>query len=317
MVQSLTCANCGAGLPPPSPSAPLRCIFCGTVAAQASPAPAFDPTADRNGNGIPDVLEAPVHARPINLGVVPPAPRTPSPRARDIVFGYQGKQRIKLIIGLVFCVVGLIPTLLFGWTMPVDLALDVAGDTYKGTVVSAALNTNVRINKRHPTRIVFTYKVDGVKYEGDSSTLKSSIVSRAAPGSAVTVEALSSFPSLARIEGTTFGTMGYAGGFTLIFPLVGAFLALHAYRENQREIRAFTIGLPTLANVTFRGLDRTSKSNGRHPYKVEWALTVDGKRYTGSISHMEPSALGELLSGPQIIALYDPKDPNVNTVYIA
>src|SRR4051794_30416489 len=111
----MNCERCGAGLSSPQ-GATVPCPYCGHVTGGGA---AADPRVaalmqDRNGNGIPDVIEAMAaqggaraamalgggsfrSAPSIDLGHVPPAPRTPSARARDLVFGYQGSQKVMLI----------------------------------------------------------------------------------------------------------------------------------------------------------------------------------------------------------------------------
>ena len=46
---------------------------------------------------------------------VPAAPRAPSPRARALVFRYQGAQLVLLIVGLIFSFIGLILGSFGGW----------------------------------------------------------------------------------------------------------------------------------------------------------------------------------------------------------
>src|SRR5262245_39726212 len=58
--------------------------------------------------------------------LAPPPPRTPSQQARQIIFAYQGSQRITLIIGLVFMGIGLVVGLVFGAGAFADIALDIA-----------------------------------------------------------------------------------------------------------------------------------------------------------------------------------------------
>jgi hypothetical protein len=49
------------------------------------------------------------------LAEVPLAPRTPSKRAREIIFRYQGSQKVMLLLGGIFLVVGVIMTTVFCW----------------------------------------------------------------------------------------------------------------------------------------------------------------------------------------------------------
>ena len=323
------CSNCGQSLTPAPNFAPTRCFSCGQFTAPSASTPQQATAAgfleDRNHNGIPDVFEggpgamAHPHLSPgprLDLSQVPPAPRQPSPRARDLVFAYQGSQGVRRTIGLIFFLMGSVMGVIFNWGVPGDLAIALFGATAKGTVTGTEILTSVSVNKRHPQITHFTFKYEGATYEGSSSTL-SYVAGQPTAGTPVSVELFPLAPSISRVLGTTRSSTGYVTLFVLIFPLVGGSLAFSAYRENQREIRAFIHGTPTLARVTFQGADTTAKVNGRHPYKIEWQLQVGPSVYKGSLSHMEPGAIADLAAGGQILVLYDPENPGTNTVYVA
>src|SRR5260370_37010204 len=61
------------------------------------------------------------------LDQVPPAPREPSPRARELIFRYQGSQRAMLLVGAIFAAVGGGFAVIFCWGPPGDLALAAGG----------------------------------------------------------------------------------------------------------------------------------------------------------------------------------------------
>lgn len=300
--------------------------------------PAADPRVaalmvDRNQNGIPDVIEqmasrgaamgelalggGSFRDRPaVDLAFVPPAPRNPSPLARDIVYGYQGSQKVKLILGVVFTLVGLVMSSIFLWGLPVDILIAASGRSATGTVVSTETQNNVKVNGRHPTLIHFRYSDGGAACEGSSSSLDSALLRRATPGTPFPLDIVPGVCGWARVAGTTYSTFGYTPAFVLLFPFIGFFVGLSAYRSNRREILAFERGTPIAATIDYQGSDTSTKMNGRHPFMIRWSFDVNGKRHTGSISHMERSALAPLIRGDQIIVLYDPSDPSVNTAYV-
>lgn len=110
--------------------------------------------------------------------------------------------------------------------------------------------------------------------------------------------------------------VGLFGYFFLLFPLVGLALTVTVVRENQREIHAHRMGVPAMATVVFRGLDMSTSVNDRHPFMIRWELEVAGQKYEGKLSHMEESLLADLGLNGQIVVLYDPTNPKVNTAYI-
>ncbi|MFO0758970.1 MAG: hypothetical protein U0359_20930 [Byssovorax sp.] len=318
----------------------MRCPSCGQYTSPSAPMPgqAAQQAAfleDRNRNGIPDVFEGPAgmmgnpymppagaamgtpyFGSPLDPNNVPPAPREPSPRARDLVYGYQGAQNVKMWIGVVFFLMGSVMSTIFCWGLPADMLIGLFGTSVQGTVSGTEIQTSISVNHRHPQLVRYTFRMGGASYEGSSSTLNYT-PGQPKAGTPIAIEVLSAAPSFSRAAGTTSSAFGYGTLFVLIFPLVGGLLAFTTIRENRREIRAFRLGKPIIAQVTFQGLDRSTKSNGRHPYKIDWQFLVGPTVYKGSISHMERNAISDLAVGNQILVLYDPGRPATNTVYVA
>lgn len=247
---------------------------------------------------------------------VPPAPREPSALARRLVFRYQGSQFVLLLIGVIFLAMGVPMGAAFCWSLPVDLTIAATAKQHTGTVVSAKTNYNARVNGRHPVDVRYTYAFDGAQFEGSSDMLGDEYAALQ-PGSTIDLEVAASHPSWSRVAGGTYGFFGYFGAFTLIFPVVGGVLAFFAVRSNRREIRAFREGRPVTAKVTYAGLDYTTKLNGRHPFKLAWEFRADGSTlYTGSISSMREEDLRPLVGEGEVVVLFDPEDPSVNTLYV-
>jgi hypothetical protein len=247
------------------------------------------------------------------LAHIPPAPRTPSPRARQLIWRYQGGQLVLLILGLSFLAFGLIFTTAFAWGAPGDLALTYSSHAVTGHVISAHENRSVSINGQHPTVIQFRYRDDdGSEHEGSSSTLDPGSLSTIA-GAEIPIEVSGSF---SRVRGTSYSTFGPWGLLALIFPLAGAILAWFAWRSNRREIRAFRDGRPILAKVVESGFNRSVRINGRNPYLIRWEFTVAGEAFHGSISAIDEELLRDLMKQEQIAVLYDPMNPSVNTVWV-
>lgn len=245
---------------------------------------------------------------------VPPVPRTPSPRAKKLIYSYQGSQFVRLMVGVIFLVVGLPISCLFCVSLPGQLSLDSAHLTTTGTVVSTKVRRDIKVNNQHPTEIAFTFAgSDGKTYEGKSSTTDPVTL---VAGESVRIEYVESDPTLSRVEGTTYGGFPVWIALTLLFPLIGLLVALGAVRENRREIRAFRDGAPLDGEITFVGLDLSAKINGRHPTKIEWTFESGGKSHKGSLSNMDPALFEGFGFGSKVTVLHDPDNPAVNTLWV-
>lgn len=297
----MNCDHCGAPWDPLHDRAGAsRCRYCGTPKRAAAAAAA-------------QFAEAKALAEvPLDIGRVPPAPRRPSANAREIVFRYQGAQGVRLTIGLVFLGMGLVMSAVFALQLPADFALAASAATAQG-VVTGVESTSTKVNGARVKEVHFRFQVGRESFESESSMLGST----PATGAKVGVEYLPAWPEIARIEGTTRSTIGYAGVFTYLFPLIGFVLALRAYLDNRREIRAFVRGTPVLARVTYSGSDTSVSVNKRHPFKLEWSFDAGGRERTGKISHMEASKLRALVRCGQVLVVYDPADPKTNTVFVS
>lgn len=230
-----------------------------------------------------------------------------------MIFRYQGTQKIMLIIGIVFTLVGVPITALFGLATMGDVLISTSGKKTTGAVSDWRTMSNVKVNGRHPTEISFTYDVDGQKRSGTCATLDDELIEGLRQNGRVDVEYAGSF---ARIAGTTFSTVGFVGLIGFIFPLAGVLMAFFAIRSNRREIAAFTHGTLVHGTIASSGFDYSAQMNGSHPYKIVWEFSVDTDVYTGSLSSMEPSELNEYVVGRQVGVLYLAENPKVNTLYI-
>ena len=246
---------------------------------------------------------------------VPPAPREPSPRARRLIFRYAGSQAVLLWIGLVFLAIGLPMGAVFCWYVPAELALVAMAKPGTAQVVSSEIDGNTTINGHSPTRIVFKLEAGGRTVEADSMSTSSSFESLK-KGDTVEVDYVPMRPQWARVHGTSFSIFGFWGLFVLIFPGVGGALLFFAVRSNRREIRAFRFGTPATARMIFAGPDTSTTLNGRHPFQVVWSLERNGEKYEGSISSMDPTELESFAQSQELVVLYDPENPAINTLWI-
>jgi hypothetical protein len=216
------------------------------------------------------------------------------------------------LIGAIFTLVGVGVFLIVGHGLIMDIALYAAGRSERATVVDVRNDMSASVNGIHPRIIRFT-TAKGVR--GESSTLDLGYASSLKPGDAITVDVIPGFTS--RVRGTMKSPLGWAGVFPLVFAVIGAPMLFVAVRSNRREIRAFLHGAATVGTVTRIGLDRSVKVNGRSPTVLAWRFDVDGKTYTGSLTHMDGGVLEPLVcEGGRVPVVYDEKNPAANTLYV-
>ena len=253
----------------------------------------------------------------MDLADVPSAPRTPSPRAKDLVFRYQGTHFVLLLMGMIFTLVGSIMSLVFCWGLPADLCLGVgASRTVGARILETDTNRSVTINGVRPTRITFAYRAEGADRTSEVSTTDRQLAAAAKQGDPVEVEICALHSGWARLPGTHVSLLGVYGLFILLFPGLGLGFLTYAIRGRSRRIRAFVQGDATQGEVTFKGPDRSVRVNGRYPTMVEWTFTVNGERHTGRISTLSPAALDGVHEKDPVVVLYDAADPRVNTLFV-
>lgn len=268
---------------------------------------------------------------------VPPPPRTPTPRARRLLFKYAGSQKVMLVLGLAFLLIGTLFSVIFGRALPGQIALLISSERVPVTVTEAEVLRNTTINGHHPVRIHFEYEVDGARHESSSSTIDGAVNARVqialgadgpqplaerptsdtdALPTAFFAEVSTIRPEWAQLEGTNYGVFPPWTAFVFLFPTIGLIVFVLAVRSNRREIRAFTRGKPTSGQVVSAGLNRSYTINNRHPYEVRWEFSIDGTTYEGKLSSMKMTALADMHEGSDVVVLYDPNNPKVNTVFL-
>jgi hypothetical protein len=247
------------------------------------------------------------------LKEVPPAPRTPSPEAHRLIFGYQSNQRMKIIIGGLILGIGLILAVVLCWGVPGELAITLNPRTTKGAILQAEPDRSFRIGTGKPTLVRFSYEGGGTHYEGESGSFD------IAPGQTGSVQVQYSdwFPGWGRLAGGNYSAFGFWSLLVLVVPLAGWIILRRAVRSNHKEIRTFTHGRPVMARVTFRGQDHSVSIEGQHPFLMRWEFKTDsGALHHGAISSMNLLDIKAFGEAEQIVVLYDPADPRLNTIFI-
>jgi hypothetical protein len=245
----------------------------------------------------------------------PPAPRTPSSRARRLLFSYPPEQSILAALGVVTLVIGFFVFQIFGRSVPVDIALRLFGSKTTGTIVSQDSDRHMSVGNVHPTRFEFHYVVSGSTLTGHSYVLV--VPPQLAYTQKVDVEYLSFAPEEARIVGTTRNE-----GDDSIGGIIGAMVALGSstivapWWLMRRKRRAFERGAVAQGTITFVGESDVSIS-GRSPKRIEWTFSDSrGRAYDGSLRAFSASDLPPFTEGDPVTVLYDEGDPTANIVFI-
>ncbi len=233
------------------------------------------------------------------------------------MFGYGGARAVTLLVGLIFTAIGVLFSVIFAGDIPSDVAILTTGRPAEGRVVSAVVDTSTAVNGRHPIVIRFEYTVAGKRFRAESSTIDASALALA-PAEAVPIEVASIRPTWARMAGTTRSWAGYFGAFVFVFPVVGVVVMAAAMRGRRRAVRAFVHGRPTMAKVVFAGWDEHYSINGRNPFKLAWEFrAADGAVYRGSLSSMNSTDLEPFAKDGEVVVLYLPNFPQINTLFVA
>jgi hypothetical protein len=249
------------------------------------------------------------------VAFAPPPPREPSETTRELIYKYTGKQKAQLIVGVCFVLFGGPMSCLFGWGIPGQLALALTGRPVQATVTQARVDTSVEINGENPVVVDIAFEEAGVKREA-RTTFTGRRIDEFNVGSTVPATAASINSDWVQLDGGSYATFGWFGGFAFIFPLAGLFLSFAAVRGNRREILAYREGIAAPGKVVKSGPDLQVEVNGTHPWEVRWEFDVEGTTYQGELSHMRASLLAHFKVGAEVTVLYLRHKPSVNTLYL-
>jgi hypothetical protein len=221
-----------------------------------------------------------------------------------------------LIIGVGFLLLGTLFSVIFARGALTDLHISTFGVAGTGVVTEIGVETSMEINGKHPYRVAFAYDDHGHR-EGASFSTNEGRMLKMVVGSAQPIQYVAGSPGTARIAGTEKAPFGLMGLMTLVFPVVGAGLALHAVRMNRRQANAYRFGRATRGLVTARGEDTSVSSNDRHPMRIAWMFDVDGVQHRGELTHFDHGLLLGAFPDDEVIVLYDPRSPGTsNTLFI-
>jgi hypothetical protein len=251
------------------------------------------------------------------LPAAPQPPRSPSPRARHLVFRFQTVEVIFLVVGSVLFLAGSLVAALLCRDLPADLMLSLGSTTtVEGRVLSERIDPYNRVNLVHPTIFAFSYAVDGTQYQGESRTTKVDLIAKLRHTRRAIITVSRAHPAWARIEGAYAGAYGPLAAVMLIVPGLGLSFLIVVLRRRHSRVSIFTLGEATPGTLVFKGINPRIRINGRHPEMLRWKFSVAGAPHEGSISSMDPQDFAGLAVQGQVIVLYDPSNPANNVPYL-
>lgn len=213
-----------------------------------------------------------------------------------------------LLFGLVFFVMGVVFSATFFPRRQLDQWRLERGESREvpGIIVSSE-DTNLSINKRKVRAYAFEFTgPDGRKITGECFTTGR----RWQATSGVTVVYAVNEPVLACVKGARLGKTGLAGGFVLLFPLIGAGIVAWWVRARRRTVHLLTYG--QLGDFTVVSVESTSvQINKQRQFKIT-LRRIDGDAPSEhTVRWHQPNRL-ELVnrrkeSGQAIFGLFDPR----------
>ncbi len=216
-----------------------------------------------------------------------------------------------ILFGLFFGGFGsLFLVVFFPWKLGEELRLATGSTRAVSGIVADAYKTNMSVNKQK----VFGYVVD---YAADASGRHRitcfTTGQRWANGASVSVRYLVANPAVACIDGARLNEGGIAGGFVIIFPLVGFGLAGWTFSRRTQTTRVLREGIA--AEVDIVAVDATGmKVNDQTVYKITLASPalpggqpVTIKRYSKPDVNL---ATQHAEQKQPVFVLYDPRKPS-------
>jgi hypothetical protein len=248
---------------------------------------------------------------------IAPPPRTPSPRAKKLLFTYQGLAQIKLIIGAALTLVGLPMLLLCIFVLAEEI------HTWRGALTVEAKLLVVKPDLTEASIGKLRYEVyyeyqQNHKTHAGGALLSVSKGTEMLVGEPLTIKASQTVPGASRLPGVD----AYAGPLILLivmglpFSFFGLRFLGGTFLEMHRRRRAYTYGIPITATVLSAGEDLSTSISYVNPFKVTWEFEVNGKRYQGDFSSMNKAELADLITSKQLLVVYLSTQPAHHALYL-
>jgi hypothetical protein len=243
-------------------------------------------------------------------------PRIPSPKARKLLFTYEGFAQIQLILGAAFALIGL-PVLVFcslvlaeeihlwGGALEVSAKITSVGKPYKDEADDSRVDVSYEYQQQNET---FSGKAAlSVKDSAEIFT-----------GQPMRITASQTVPGVSREPGLD----AYSGPAILIvvlglpFSVIGLWFLLGSITKMRRRLRAYTQGSIVTAKVLSAGDDMNTQIHYQHPYLITWEFEANGKTHKGSFSSMDKPQLAALVASQELLVAYLPERPDCNSLYL-
>ena len=248
---------------------------------------------------------------------IAPTPRTPSPRAKKLLFTYKGLAQIKLIIGAALTLVGLPMLLLCVFVLAEEV------HTWRGALDIEAKLISVEQDLAEASIGALRYEVRYQYQQGDKTydggaSLSVSKGTELFVGKPFKIKASQTVPGASREPGLDV----YSGPLILIvvlglpFTFFGLRFLGGTFLEMHRRRRAYTHGTPITATVLSAGEDLSTSISYQSPFKVTWEFEVGGQKYQGEFSSMDKDQLAELLTSRELPVVYLPARPALSVPYL-
>lgn len=238
-----------------------------------------------------------------------PPPRPVPAHVQKAAQGGEGAWFIPLFGFIFFSFGTLLAAFFFPWRFIDDWRLSSdSARTVKGRIVSIH-DANMRINEVSVLDYEFSYDAG----DGRNRTAHCYTTGRQfSANSDVLVRYIPAQPDVACLEGARLNEAGWAGAFVLIFPLVGAGIAIGFAVRRRNKRRLLSSGEVTEVDVV--SVDRTNtRINGRYVYKIMVISPTLLNGQSFSVRRTDPGEIElvqkRVTDKQPIYALYDSRKP--------
>ena len=100
----------------------------------------------------------------------------------------------------------------------------------------------------------------------------------------------------------------------IIFLVIGYLLWSKGRRRAAAEVEVLKSGVGTEGRIVSVDFDTTQSINGRHPYRIGYAYSVNGAQIEGTATAWEPSH-GERTPGTPVWVVYAPGTPSQSSLW--
>ena len=244
----------------------------------------------------------------------PPPPRALTPTGEEITRAFGSVRRWA---GVFLLGHGGIMTLVFGWGLPIDVAIELDGARVDATVTDVSLSTSTKINKRRATRVTYSYTSGGEVFVESFHTIEARYV-RLKPGAKLPIELWPTLPSWSRPLGKSNAFFGYLGALLALEPLIGGPVLLSGLLLRRQARAAWLHGVAVPGTVLSKVEGRVRKRRGSTRTVstiITWSYGWQHQALTSSID-TDSALLKSLEAGQAVTMLVHPSRPTVAVPWV-